>query len=157
MDLQHMADWLVEAGKSSIESGNRYHPTLVVETGGEMDVRILIGDLHPFEMLLLMIPELRLRQPDVVSLTIDTYTISGSDVAEMEAIRARHGGSLAAAFEAGEPNVSEMLMIVIATRHGHRGLNVPYRRTATGIEWDEVGDPDESVGRMVEVLKAVWR
>ncbi len=166
--------YLIEAGKSSIEAINpiedpddQYIPTLVVEDGeGKITVMVLTGG-HPFNMLVAMLPTLAEMKPRNVSMTVDSYILTGNigdegGQAALDAAmerRAHYGGSLQAMFEAGEVGVSECLTINYATPTAFAGITLPYTRMPDGsVVWAEEksGDDVDISGRMADALRLIW-
>ena len=145
--------FLIDAGKQSIEGSDEYLPTLIVTTATGTEVMVLAGG-HPYDMLRTLVPVLRDMRPSALSFTVDSYMAKGDD--QVLAMRERYGGSLAAAFAAGEPNVSEALIINIVTPTESEVVTLPYTRTDDGVVWRDEHTTGEFSGRMLDVLRAVW-
>ena len=152
--------FLIDTGKEDIEQMDELAPVLLVEHGDHVIDMVVLAGGHPYPMLMAMLPMLREMQPTSMALTTDTYIITGElgDEEEVMAVRERYGNSLQAAFEAGEPLVSEALHITMVDRFKTEVVTLPYTRTKGGITWAEPKGVDgaEVSGRMIDVLRAVW-
>lgn len=155
-----MRQFLITTGKQALEATARdddgFIPTLVVERDdGQFEVMVLIGS-HPFVMMQAILPTLREMQPTAMGLTTDSYMGTG-EVMDLVSRRAEYNGSLQAMFEAGEPGVTECLVIHIARKGETEVIELPYVRSDEGIEWKPFEHPDrEHTGRLIDVLQAVW-
>jgi hypothetical protein len=157
-------DFLIETGKRSIENSDRDGPppVLIAEYEDKRTEMMMLTGAHPFVMVMALVPTLREQHPASLALTVDAYMASGSlgggDEAAVMEMRARHGNSLQAAFQAGEPLVSECLQILMVDRFTALGVSLPYTRSKRGITWDEPREMDGATieGRMIEALRMVW-
>lgn len=163
--MSESLEFLRSTGRRCIEDQDEYIPTLIVESpSGEYQIIALAGG-HPFDMLTAILPMLRSLNPVSMSLTVDSYILTAAAMSheEADALYARYEHSLAAAFAAGEPAVSEALVITMVTPTSHRVVTMPYRRGDDGVTWDDDHEIDsdeegaQTEGRLVEVLRAVWR
>jgi hypothetical protein len=150
--------FLIDAGKQAIESRDEYIPTLTTEdANGHTSIFVLAGDAHPHQMLLMMAPKIRELRPARISFTVDSYTI-GAETKTTTRIYAQYGGSLAAAFAAGEPEVRETLMINVVTPDEELIFTLPYLREPDGsITWDEMREPGKFSGRILDALRSMLR
>lgn len=155
-----MRSFLITTGKQALEATvggeDGFIPTLVVERGDQYEVMVLLG-AHPFTMMQTVLPTLREMQPEALGLTTDSFIASGT-AEDVEPRRARHGGSLQAMFEAGEPGVTEALVIHLCSATTSEVVTMPYTRTDDGIVWHGDTMPENVVhsGRLIEVMQAVW-
>ena len=154
--------FLTNTGKQAIETaakdGEEYIPTLIVEDqAGIMTVIVLAGD-HPFDMLGAVLPTVRGMRPRSISFSADSFIVEGP-AAVVEPMRAKYGGSLMRAFNAGEPSVRECLIINVVTPDSTETLTLPYVRTNDTIVWLEPKGPsrDSDVGgRMIDALRTAF-
>ena len=159
-------DSLISTGRMALENavaqGDDLMPIILVEAGDGTMIIVGLAGGHPFDVILSALPMLQDLRPRSMALTTDSYMLSGKldEEADIVAVRARYGGSLAAAFKAGEPGVTEALCINIVTPTTADIVMVPYTRVAfprIEVVWGEVSKPHAEVdGRMVDVLRAVW-
>jgi hypothetical protein len=168
-DKLNTRDHLIDIGKEAMEAqaaiGDEFMPTLIVEhvtaehPDGQYDVMVLVGG-HPFDMITAIAPALREAHPVSLGLTVDSYMMTAEgNPDEALARRASYGGSLQAMHEAGEPGVSECLVIYILTPTTSEGIQLPYVRHANTIRWSpEYVLPGDAqfTGRLVEALRSVW-
>jgi hypothetical protein len=167
-DKLNTSDNLITIGKEALEGqvaeGDDFVPTLIVEhPDGTYDVMVLIGG-HPFDMMTVIVPVLREAHPASLGLTVDSYMLQGSADSDMMARRARYGGSLQAMFEAGEPGVSECLIINIISPTSTEVIQLPYKRHDGGmasrptVTWGDTTPLDgaQFSGRLVDVMRSVW-
>jgi hypothetical protein len=164
-DQLNTRDFLVTAGKEALEfqhaEADDFIPTLIVENADHTyDLMALVGG-HPYDMLRAIVPTLQGMHPVSLGLTVDSYMlVAEGNPDEAMARRNRYGGSLQAMHEAGEPGVSECLVIHIVTAEGTEMIQLPYSRHRTeGITWDEEYVPPDSAaatGRLIDVLQEVF-
>ena len=163
-DTLNTRDHLVAMGKQSMEIQvsirDEFMPMLIVEKPDETyDVMAMVGG-HPFHMLTALVPTLREMHPVSLGLTVDSYMlVADGNPDDAMARRARYGGSLQAMHEAGEPGVSECLVIYIVTATGTECIQLPYVRHANTVRWSpEYVMPNEANvgGRLIEAMRSVW-
>jgi hypothetical protein len=161
MSNAEMRDFLARTARAAIEQDEdgEFIPTLIVEEpDGRMTVMALMGD-HPFNTLVAVAPDIIQMQPQSLSLSVDSYILTGhvENVEAVEEMRARYDYSLQAAFEAGEPGVTEALVINYVTKDWADVISMPYERQGDVIVWGEqtdAGGPDVT-GRLIDLLRAI--
>jgi hypothetical protein len=161
-DTLNTRDHLISVGKEAMEAqaavGDDFMPTLIVEHQDHtFDVMLLLGG-HPFDMMTAIVPTLREINPVSLGLTVDSYMLTAKVDSDALERRARYGGSLQAMHEAGEPGVSECLVIQIVTPTTSESVHLPYTRHADTIKWTEHTPFDGAsvTGRLVDALRSVW-
>jgi hypothetical protein len=154
---------LIETGKTSFEAvarkGEEMLPILLVEASDGAIVVMGLAGGHPFDVLVAALPVLQDMQPRKLSLTTDSYSIIApkEGTEDVEAIRRRYNYSLQAAFEAGEPMVTEALAFQIVTPTTVTMAMLPYVRNDEKVDWGEAMPIEGAAeGRMIDVLRMVW-
>ena len=154
MEADKLLDFLTGAAKDYLTSPDAtFTPMLTTEDAeGHLNIIGLVIDGHPYDAVRMVAPKMRDEQSPVrVTLSVDSYAFKSQpgDTMPMQ--------SPSELFAAGDPRVTEAIIIHIVTPGEASVVTLPYRRTETSIEWDEPwsdGDGDMKVtGRMVEALR----